>query len=577
MNITSTPATITHIVLIRPSGRASPIDALQVLDPIGKAAPGATSSAAWLRAEAQQRVPSSHPVSPLLGARRDICAPSAVAVEPIGGDGRRGRAERRLSRCRKFRRRRVVPAVETPGAQAWTGRDSAAPTSSSEPSMPISSCGRVAAELAASRRAPWRRSRRGTRRSAAGRGGRAAAAWRSTRRAKVSVSVSPEWPQPTWSGYSSSVYWQSWISRSASRARSKPEIHSGSRPVERRAERRLVVGDVGERGVAVGDPVAERRAAVGDRLGADRRPAELPLARGRVAEGDRAGQLADLDRRERGRDVAGDPVLERGLGRGRAPDRDLRLGPEAGREEHQPLDVVEVQVGEQDVDPRAAGAGRARACGSRCRRRGSAPRRSPGSPGRRRCCRRSGSSAAPAPGTEPRAPQTLSFTAARRSRPSGQKRIIAPEEPCSEATIGNALASIDVRVAARGADREAARARGARRGSPRWSPARRPRPGCRSLSNGPKACGPLLGLHPPGVLERAPEQRRGRLVVEDDRGVAVEQERRRRDAGQQVAGQDQLERLLRARVRHATSAFFHRLRAIATSDATGASGRRTDT
>ena len=51
----------------------------------------------------------------------------------------------------------------------------------------------------------------------------------STRRAKVRVSVSFEWPQPTCSGYSSSVYWQSWISRSASRARSKPEIHSGSR------------------------------------------------------------------------------------------------------------------------------------------------------------------------------------------------------------------------------------------------------------------------------------------------------------------------------------------------------------
>ncbi len=50
----------------------------------------------------------------------------------------------------------------------------------------------------------------------------------STRRAKVSVSVTREWPQPTWSGYSSSVYWQSWISRSAPWARSYPEIHSGS-------------------------------------------------------------------------------------------------------------------------------------------------------------------------------------------------------------------------------------------------------------------------------------------------------------------------------------------------------------
>ena len=38
--------------------------------------------------------------------------------------------------------------------------------------------------------------------------------------------------------------------------------------VEVGAERRLVVGDVGERGVAVVDPVAERRPAVGDRGGA---------------------------------------------------------------------------------------------------------------------------------------------------------------------------------------------------------------------------------------------------------------------------------------------------------------------
>ena len=57
-------------------------------------------------------------------------------------------------------------------------------------------------------------------------------------------------------------------------------------------------------------------------------------------------------------DVAGDPVLERGLRRGRPPDRDLHVGAEAGREEHQALDVVEVQVGEQDVDLRCAWPGR---------------------------------------------------------------------------------------------------------------------------------------------------------------------------------------------------------------------------
>ncbi len=96
--------------------------------------------------------------------------------------------------------------------------------------------------------------------------------------------------------------------------------------VEVGAERRLVVGDVGERGVAVVDPVAEGRAAVGDRGGADPRRADLPLGLRAVAEGDVAGQLAHLDRRERRRDVAGDAVAQRGLRRGRAPDHDLGLG-----------------------------------------------------------------------------------------------------------------------------------------------------------------------------------------------------------------------------------------------------------
>ena len=77
------------------------------------------------------------------------------------------------------------------------------------------------------------------------------------------------------------------------------------------AQRRLVIGDVGERAVAVFDPVAERRATVGDRGGADPGRADLPLGLGAVTEGDVAGELADLDRRERRRDVAGDPIAQR--------------------------------------------------------------------------------------------------------------------------------------------------------------------------------------------------------------------------------------------------------------------------
>ena len=43
-------------------------------------------------------------------------------------------------------------------------------------------------------------------------------------------------------------------------------------------------------------------------------------------------------------------------------------------------------------------------------------------------------------------------------------------------------------------------------------------------SNGPKARVHCSAVHPPGLLERAPEQRRGGLVVEDDGGLVVEQE-----------------------------------------------------
>ena len=195
-----------------------------------------------------------------------------------------------------------------------------------------------------------RRAGRGARRCAAGRGGRGRCARRRCGWAKASEWERAEWPQPRCSGYSASAYWPSWISSEASRASSKPEIQLLVERVEVGAQRRLVVGDVGERAVAVVDPVAERRAAVGDRGGADPRRADLPLGLRAVAEGDVAGQLADLDRRERRRDVAGDAVAQRGLGRGRPPDDDLGLGAEGRGEEDEALDVVEVQVGEEDVE-----------------------------------------------------------------------------------------------------------------------------------------------------------------------------------------------------------------------------------
>ncbi len=44
--------------------------------------------------------------------------------------------------------------------------------------------------------------------------------------------------------------------------------------------------------------------------------------------------------------------------------------------------------------------------------------------------------------------------------------------------------------------------------------------GSPSWANGPNALGPLLGRHPAGLLERAPQQGAGRLVVEDHRAVS---------------------------------------------------------
>ena len=124
---------------------------------------------------------------------------------------------------------------------------------------------------------------------------------------------------------------------------------------QRRPEARLVVRDVAERRVALRDPEAERRPAVVHRLRPDRRAAELPLGRRRVGERDRAGKLADVDRRQRRRDVARHTFLERALRRGGAPDRDLGVAAKARREEHEPLDVVEVEVGEEDADRRPGG------------------------------------------------------------------------------------------------------------------------------------------------------------------------------------------------------------------------------
>ena len=206
----------------------------------------------------------------------------------------------------------------------------------------------------------------------------------------------------------------------------------------------------------------------------------------------------------------------------------------------------------------ARGQVEARACGSRCPRRGSGPRRSSrhdlhagGVPavavhlrprGRDRASR--------APDLDPHRRASSPPFVAR----GGQKRIIAPEDPSSEATIGKALDSISCSSPL--AERIRNTAWAGRPLRTAWV-AGRSSSGDRLavVAEGPVGGGPLLGAHAPRVLERAPEQGAGGLVVEDQRAVLVDQERGRRDARQQVAGQDQLQGFLGAS-RHRRP-FFH--------------------
>ena len=146
------------------------------------------------------------------------------------------------------------------------------------------------------------------------------------------------------------------------------------------------------------DAVADGRALVGDEGSPYGDRADRDRVLGRVVEGHRARDVGQPHREQRRRQVGGDALGERLHRRRRAPHVHVDIGLEEGPEEAEALQVVEVEVGEEDVHvlrprrlrgPRRAGA-------SRCRRRARASaaltRRSPP---RTRCCRRSGSCSAP--------------------------------------------------------------------------------------------------------------------------------------------------------------------------------------
>ena len=208
-----------------------------------------------------------------------------------------------------------------------------------------------------------------------------------------------------------------------------------------------MVRDVADRRGAVLDPVAERGATMVDGRGGHARRADFPLDRLGVAEGEVRRELTDLDGRERRGDIAREPVAQRGFRGGGAPDRDVRLPAERRGEEHQALDVIEMEMRKQDVDrlvhPREREAEVADA------RAGVEDQRAPvrqrqldarGVPSVAHCLR---------PGCRNRAPRAphLDLHAVSPCWLSvhGQKITIAPLEPLV-VTIGIALASTSCRT-----------------------------------------------------------------------------------------------------------------------------------
>ena len=86
-----------------------------------------------------------------------------------------------------------------------------------------------------------------------------------------------------------------------------------------------------------------------DQRGADPERADLERRARHLVAGD-AGQIAQMHREQRRREVARQPRLERQRAARRPPDVDLDVGLIERGEEAQALDVVHVQVGQQDVD-----------------------------------------------------------------------------------------------------------------------------------------------------------------------------------------------------------------------------------
>ena len=116
------------------------------------------------------------------------------------------------------------------------------------------------------------------------------------------------------------------------------------------SERRLVVGEIGKRPAAFLDAVSDRRALVGHAAGSNHRRADRDAVLVGVVEGDARRDVREPHGEERRRQVDRDALGQRLHRRRRPPDVHVGSGPEQRLEEAQPLQVVQVQMREEDVD-----------------------------------------------------------------------------------------------------------------------------------------------------------------------------------------------------------------------------------
>ena len=171
-----------------------------------------------------------------------------------------------------------------------------------------------------------------------------------------------------------------------------PIGRGGHRP---EAQRRLVIGEICQRGAVGRDAVPDGGTRVADQRGTDAERSDPELLEGHVVEDEATRKLPEPHREQRRRQVAGEPLPQSLRRRRRAPAGEPR-GPARRRDRRSRAPGCGPCGGGSagrrlDRSPRAA---RRRGGGYPCPRRGRARSRRRPAPRRRTCCRRTGPSPA---------------------------------------------------------------------------------------------------------------------------------------------------------------------------------------